>query len=328
MKGHYVGTLIDLLCELGVDRQDFLRRCRLDESELTSETLIDQDRVSLATELAARVSGDPAIGLAAGQRLNINTHGPLGYAAMASEDLEHALHLLVRYYKVQTPRAHFELHRQGGRLAVVCEPSFQIEAMPWLTSEFLVSSIYTSTEFLLRGSLQGCEICFRFAEPDHSPKYLQFFRAPCRFQQTFTGFLIPLTLAQQPLMSADAVAASLFEKRCEDLRKEIEGGLLSERIRELQIRRMGQFLSQAEVARRLNLSVSTLHRKLADEGHSYKALLAEIKKDAALEHLRNGAMTIDQIAHLLGFSDASNFRRAFIAWTGVTPSQFRQGEDP
>ena len=51
MKGHYVGALIDLLVETGVDRAQFLQLCGVRESELTSDNLIDQERVYRVTEL-------------------------------------------------------------------------------------------------------------------------------------------------------------------------------------------------------------------------------------------------------------------------------------
>lgn len=323
MKGHYVARLVDLLVEMGVQRAYLLMRCELDEAELTSDTLIDLRRVSRIFGFAAHFSSDPAIGLIAGQRLNINTHGPLGYAAMACENLAQALHLLVKYYRVQAPRANIRLHLRHRGFELVCEPSFEIAKMPWLTAEFLISSIFTSIDFLLGGRVSGVEVCFRYAQPVHVKRCIESFRVPCHFESSFNGLLISREVALLPLVSADAIAAKLFQRRCENLKREIESSLLSERIRGLQVRRAGEFLSQTEIANKVGLSVSTLHRRLLEEGLSYKDLLVEIKKEIAIEQLQAQALTLEQIAHLLGFSDASNFRRAFISWTGMKPSDFR-----
>jgi len=40
--------------------------------------------------------------------------------------------------------------------------------------------------------------------------------------------------------------------------------------------------------------------------------------------LAKNATPIIEIAFLLGFSDQSNFSRAFKLWTGKTPKQFRE----
>jgi len=43
----------------------------------------------------------------------------------------------------------------------------------------------------------------------------------------------------------------------------------------------------------------------------------------AAEYLKTTKMTTEDIAALVGFSDAANFRRAFKRWTGKTPSEYR-----
>jgi AraC-like DNA-binding protein len=42
-----------------------------------------------------------------------------------------------------------------------------------------------------------------------------------------------------------------------------------------------------------------------------------------INNLHQPALTVTEIAFLLGFTDASNFTRAFKRWKGVPPSNFR-----
>jgi AraC-like DNA-binding protein len=44
----------------------------------------------------------------------------------------------------------------------------------------------------------------------------------------------------------------------------------------------------------------------------------------ALEHLKAGHLSIQEIAYTLGYTDMANFRRAFKRWEGVAPSQYQQ----
>jgi AraC-like DNA-binding protein len=78
------------------------------------------------------------------------------------------------------------------------------------------------------------------------------------------------------------------------------------------------------MAQRLHISESTLQRRLAKEGTKYQGLLDEVRYRLALEYLHSTHLGTDEIAHLLGFNNATNFRRAFKRWSSMTPSEARQ----
>ena len=78
------------------------------------------------------------------------------------------------------------------------------------------------------------------------------------------------------------------------------------------------------LALRCDLPVRSLQRQLHVAGTSYTCLLQEVRLQRASTLLTNTMMPIADIAKHLGFSDASNFSRAFYCWTGVSPSAFRQ----
>jgi AraC-like DNA-binding protein len=76
-------------------------------------------------------------------------------------------------------------------------------------------------------------------------------------------------------------------------------------------------------ARELGLSVRSLRRHLEDEGASFRELTQAALHDAACSMLRNPAITLQSIAHALGFSDSSAFHRAFRRWSALTPAEYR-----
>ncbi len=69
------------------------------------------------------------------------------------------------------------------------------------------------------------------------------------------------------------------------------------------------------------MSKRTLTRKLTEQGTSYSRLLEEARCDRALELLRS-ALSLEQIAERLGYSDAANFGRAFRRWTSKSPRTY------
>jgi DNA-binding GntR family transcriptional regulator/AraC-like DNA-binding protein len=75
-----------------------------------------------------------------------------------------------------------------------------------------------------------------------------------------------------------------------------------------------------QAADELGMSKRTLTRQLSVEGTTFQALKDDIRREQAVEMIRNSTEPIAQIAHDLGFSDASSFYRAFRNWTGTTPS--------
>jgi AraC-like DNA-binding protein len=81
---------------------------------------------------------------------------------------------------------------------------------------------------------------------------------------------------------------------------------------------------RAEVAERLTLSERTLHRRLASSGRTFRELLDETRHKLAVEYLAEGRHSLLEIAFLLGFTDPSNFARAFRRWKGKGPKEFRR----
>lgn len=81
--------------------------------------------------------------------------------------------------------------------------------------------------------------------------------------------------------------------------------------------------SKAKVASALFMSVRTLHNRLADSGTTYQQLLDRTRRELAEQYMRQPNISVSEVAYLLGFSDCSNFSRAFHRWTGHSPSDFR-----
>jgi AraC-like DNA-binding protein len=71
-----------------------------------------------------------------------------------------------------------------------------------------------------------------------------------------------------------------------------------------------------QVARNFGQSERTLRRRLRECGTHYRALLDEVRAEQAEAYLGSTDLAVDEIAFLVGFSDASAFRRAYRRWNG------------
>ncbi len=56
----------------------------------------------------------------------------------------------------------------------------------------------------------------------------------------------------------------------------------------------------------------------------FQQLLDEVRSSMAIEYLQNTLMPVEEIGHRIGFTDASNLRKAFRRWTGKPPSAYRR----
>ena len=83
--------------------------------------------------------------------------------------------------------------------------------------------------------------------------------------------------------------------------------------------------SSRTVAAELSVSVSTLKRRLHDEGTMFRDLLRSSRLERAKLQLLDPSISISQVAAELGYSDLTNFSHAFKRWTGQPPSHFRPG---
>lgn len=79
-----------------------------------------------------------------------------------------------------------------------------------------------------------------------------------------------------------------------------------------------------EVADRLHLSLRTVQRRLKQEGSSYRAVKAGLRRNAALSMIEKSARPISDIALDLGYTETSAFFRAFVNWTGEAPTSYRK----
>ncbi len=67
-----------------------------------------------------RLTGDPALGLRFGERLNISTHGVLGYALMSSATVSDVLQLLLQYHRMLLPSMRLALIEEHEQVFLVC----------------------------------------------------------------------------------------------------------------------------------------------------------------------------------------------------------------
>ena len=99
---------------------------------------------------------------------------------------------------------------------------------------------------------------------------------------------------------------------------------VSTAVRRLLILSAGEFLKIKEVSDQLHITERTLRRRLSVEGTDFRTLFDSIRNTLAQNYLSNTSLSVVEIAHRLGYGEATNFHRAFQRWNEMTPSEYRR----
>ena len=84
-------------------------------------------------------------------------------------------------------------------------------------------------------------------------------------------------------------------------------------------------LTLTSVAEVFFISESTLSKQISEmTGSTFKKLLNNIRIEKASDYLIYTDMTLDEIANLVGFVDASHISKHFVSKVGVTPMNYRK----
>ena len=86
----------------------------------------------------------------------------------------------------------------------------------------------------------------------------------------------------------------------------------------------GTFLQIHEVAEEFNMSARNLQRKLSEAGTSFRDILNRVKLNLAQVYLKDSALSVSEVAFILGYAELPAFIRFFRRHKGISPGDFRR----
>lgn len=270
----------------------------------------------------------PAFGLKVGQKFGVADYGVLGYAFISSSTLGDALRTFLRFQQIAGSDGAFrEELRVEGDAAIIQVYSNQVRADLYRFEVEEAVGQWSATDVVQQGGkpLAFSKVHFTFARPDYAGLLQEELRCPVFFEQPIDEVYFPKDLLGEHFSMANELTTQICAQQCETLLKcmQSQGGLVED-VRRLIINRPGETPNPEDVARRLHISNRTLRRRLNEEGTSFKDIHNEIRMGTAQEYLRQTELSIQEIAYLLGYSEVSNFHRAFKTWSQQTPGDYRE----
>lgn len=146
------------------------------------------------------------------------------------------------------------------------------------------------------------------------------------YSHDFIGYSFDKKFLSYPIVqSEDSVEDFMRKAPYYGLIKNDPNEGLAPYVKSLLAKSIGEELPNAsEVADFFNISVTTLHRRLSNEGFSFQSLKNESRMEAAIHYLNCPDISTAAISDLLSFENPSTFYRSFKKWTGLPPGEYRK----
>ncbi len=262
--------------------------------------------------------------------MRLSSYGVYGYALLCSPTLEKKIEFCKKYQRVMGAMTDFIVVRGENEDIYRHFPTIS-ETVGDELSRFALE-FTMSAQLRLMQDLYGSEFRFHairmnYEEPGHVAAYRRLFQCPLHFGQKDDEVSIGGAWLERRPRYPDLFTYSQIAEICDEFLKHLPHttGVAAAIRRRLFEKCLTNVPKVEAMARDLSMHVRTLRRRLESQGTTYSRIVAEVRQALAINYLCKSSMSIDEIAHRLGYSDASNFRHAFVRWMKTTPSEYRKG---
>ena len=330
-SGHALGPLLDGEC--------------LDGAPVTEARLSNAERLPAALfgrlyQRAMRLLDDETLGLASGGPTPLGSFRMMCLCVIGCRTLGSVVRRAGDFVEVcRGPRVRPVLSIEAGEASVGFAPTAReagASLEDLLGPDAPLLEVRTSLYFWanLLGWFAGRPLALRGVEfaapaPPHGEDWQRLFGVPVAFDAPASRLVLPAhAMALPNVQNEQTLEEFLKETPYRLIVPSFVPPSLQERLRGLLSQSPGEAPPTAQAAAdALGMSVSTLRRRLADEGTGWQALKDDGRRAAALRYLSDTDLAVGEIAALLGFDEPSTFFRAFRRWTGTTPSRYRAAHE-
>jgi AraC-like DNA-binding protein len=329
LTGHATLTVasndLRVLCgafkQLGYVVEELLATAGLQQSDLADpDARLPCTAYSALLNRAQQVRFTPNLALRLALVVPIGAYPLLDYLVVTSDSVGEGLQQLARYFRLVGNPVVLEPREGTDAIDMVMTGA----AMPF-SVEYLAALIVLHMRKETEGKFTAAGVSFMH-RPDDAAEFERALGCPVASGAAWNGVSISRDVWRLPLRRRDGVLRGVLERQADQALSQLpEPGDPVAEVRRVLAWKLGNGGARIEaIARQLATSPRTLQRRLAAGGISFQQLLDDVRKQAALQRVAHSAMSICEIAYLLGYSEPGPFHRAFKRWYGETPQAFRK----
>jgi AraC-like DNA-binding protein len=312
-----------------IDAQAVFAKLRIDTSKFRSPgARISYAKMDLLWREAIAATDDSLFGFKVGKHALPSDFYVLGHAWLASATLLEALQRLCRYRSVLSSLTNsLEVQPQTDGCALIeTYPQGSI-VPPKAAKDGGYAALLSLCEGIVRRPIRPLSAALTVPLNCKSEAYDMLFRCPVSYASDKDVLIFAAKDLEEPLTGSIPEVASASDRIAEKYIASLDEGRVVTAVRQQLVQMLPSGRSDQEtVAQRLYRSTSTLQRQLGAEGTNYRSILETTRKELAEQYLEDPNYSQAQIAFMLGFSDQSNFARAFKRWTGTSPGDYQRAE--
>jgi AraC-like DNA-binding protein len=319
----YVILLLDLISQQGADPSLILKNTSFERSgiQVMGARVNESDLLQMLNN-SNGISGDKVLGLHLGEKLNPSAHAVLGQAFLTCESLGLVIELFMKYYQILSPTLEVNYYQKDNRCYL--QPINSGALSDRFGYETFFSAVKNTLTAMLGGNVLELAFEFNYPQPDYVDEYRRVLGADLSFDAKITQLSFDQKLLSLTLPTSNPALLALYEQECKRVLTDIESEqTVAEQTLRLLRKLEGHYPQMSQTAQLLNMSTRTYRRRLAEEGFSFQQLLNTVRLEHVDYYLTKTNLPMFSIALNVGFNDASNFRRAYVKWTGETPQQTR-----
>jgi AraC-like DNA-binding protein len=326
-----MGVITRLACarakQEGVDANALLRDAGLTHQQ------IDDSRARIAVKaqikflaLAADALNDDCLGFHLAQKFDLRIVGLFHYVLTSSDTLDEALKRAARYSAIVNEGITLRF-REGREIGLTFEYAGVARHTDYHQLEFAMVTLVRTCRQLTNCHLPASQVSFTHQRKKHLAEFRTFFGNDVTFGAPVDELTFLPSIKGMPIIGADHYLNELLVQYCEEAisARKVKSSSFGLSVENVVARLLPHGHAQASVvARKLGVSQRTLARRLASEKLTFARVVQRLKLDLARRHLADEALSISEIAWLLGYRDVSAFTHAFKRWTGKSPRVTRQ----
>lgn len=320
-----VRVLLSELLRRNISERQLLEGTSIDAASLSNmRATIDLTQWGALLVRAVELTRDPAIGLALGEHWTPSMLQVVGQLISSCRTMRDALTVFERYRPLLGNNSKWTLAEEGDRAYLYVDPELEHPVATRIGFEAVMTLTYRIGRSLFRSDDEANdEVWFQHEAPSYAAQYARVFACKVRFGQPRNAFVFSRATLDIAQPHGDDTVHQVLRSSADVLLRERESESVAERVRA--ILRYEADVARVDVRRiatQLGMNVRALRRRLGAEQAPLSSLLDEARLRVARTELRKPGASIKEVAHGLGFSEASAFHRAFKRWSGQTPAQY------